>query len=81
MSDKEISDLMDEEKKNLQALQGSESGQSLIRLLQEVHDIILTNLVNAEASEIHVVAELQGRYKIVQLLLERIMGDEDAESG
>ena len=71
----------DEKKKSLTALRFSDGGQELIKLLQAHHDVILSGLLNTPADQIHSIAEWQGRYKIISVILGRILEDEDAESG
>jgi len=66
---------------SLEQLKFSASGQALIFLLQQLHDIVLKALLETPACEIHKVAEYQGKYRILNILLQRIEGDEDATSG
>jgi len=66
---------------DLAQLKHFQSGRAMIELLQELSDIALRGMANCPADQVHRMAEVQGRYRLINMLLERIMGDEDAESG
>ncbi|MHA2067380.1 MAG: hypothetical protein ACXABY_23675 [Candidatus Thorarchaeota archaeon] len=73
-----IAEKIEEQAKSLRELRFLPQGVALIELLEELHDIVLTGLVNVPGDQIHRVSEYQGKYKVIHLLLQRITEDEDA---
>ena len=76
-----VTELESEKHDELSQLKYFPSGRALIELLQNLSDIALRGMVNSPADQVHKVAESQGRYRLINMLLERIIGDEDAEDG
>ena len=77
-----VNELESDKHDQLAQLKYFPSGVALIELLQELSDIALRGLASCPADQIHRVAEVQGRYRLINMLLERIMnGDEDAKDG
>jgi len=71
--------MIEEQKESLAQLKFFPAGTALIDLLQVLHDSILTQLVNVPGNLVFKVSELQGKYKIINLLLQRIMEEKSDE--
>lgn len=63
----------------LRQLPQTAPGKALLEVLQEEHDVILTRLMATPANEVHKVADCQGRYHIINLLLNQILEDDNAD--
>lgn len=73
-----FADKLEQRQELLHQLPHTAPGKALLELLQEEHDVILTRLLATPASEVHKVAECQGRYHIINLLLNQILEDSNA---
>lgn len=80
MNEEEV-DILAERSQLVKELRLTNQGQALVDLLQEWHNVLLGELISADANDVGRTAKIQGKYEVIFILLNRIMEEEDATDG